>query len=610
MKTIYQLPTKVVALTDEVELQTTGNGTSAKTTVANLRGSSMSPENYGAVGNGTTDDTAAFTAMIAAVVAAGGGTILLKAGSNYRLVPTVFSGASMFTINGVNGFVLDGSGALITIDKTYAYSGTEYHQVFFFTNSNNILLRNLKITGMAIEASTANAYATGFRTFMFGTTCKNVVADNIWQYGGNESVVSYLGTSYTEAEQIENVRWSNIVSNFTVYGPAFSSGGKNVYVQAQVSNQGRGLFIESVQNGVFVLDSVNAYWEDVIISQSRGATFGQTMCSDLDITYRAAGRTRNSEARAVYISPRTSDISLPATIRNVKFRFDIDAAGGSGVSVVALIERQYPYSTVDTGAARGHTVENIEFSGSIRNVTSTQPVFDLFQGWPQNEIVRNICFNGIAITGSANTIIRVDQTPFQGALSFKNVNLAYCGTTTDLSLNGTAWAQLTIDNVMTAARYGYHRLDKLGIRTTPDYALHLGGGQVLFNTDAGTGLTVNQNTANSLVANFVQNATTAGQAYGMQIQAGTNASDYALSVKNQANNYTILNVLGDHNVVVGSAALATTATAGFIWIPSCAGVPTGAPTAPYTSAAAMVVDTTNSKLYVRVGTTWKSCTLA
>ena len=65
----------------------------------------------------------------------------------------------------------------------------------------------------------------------------------------------------------------------------------------------------------------------------------------------------------------------------------------------------------------------------------------------------------------------------------------------------------------------------------------------------------------------------------------------------------------DGNVVVGTAALSTSATAGFPWIPSCAGAPTGAPTAPYTNAAALVVDTTNNRLYVRVGSTWKYATL-
>lgn len=63
------------------------------------------------------------------------------------------------------------------------------------------------------------------------------------------------------------------------------------------------------------------------------------------------------------------------------------------------------------------------------------------------------------------------------------------------------------------------------------------------------------------------------------------------------------------NIVPGTAALATTATGGFLYLPTCAGVPTGAPTS-YTGRTPMVVDTTNSRLYVNVGGTWKSTLLA
>lgn len=57
------------------------------------------------------------------------------------------------------------------------------------------------------------------------------------------------------------------------------------------------------------------------------------------------------------------------------------------------------------------------------------------------------------------------------------------------------------------------------------------------------------------------------------------------------------------NVVISEAALTTTATDGFLYIPTCPGAPTGTPTA-YAGRSAIVVDSTNSRLYFRPGDAW------
>lgn len=58
------------------------------------------------------------------------------------------------------------------------------------------------------------------------------------------------------------------------------------------------------------------------------------------------------------------------------------------------------------------------------------------------------------------------------------------------------------------------------------------------------------------------------------------------------------------NVVVNTAAIATNATNGFLYVPSCAGTPTGTPTA-FTGRVPIVVDTTNNKLYFYSGGQWR-----
>lgn len=58
------------------------------------------------------------------------------------------------------------------------------------------------------------------------------------------------------------------------------------------------------------------------------------------------------------------------------------------------------------------------------------------------------------------------------------------------------------------------------------------------------------------------------------------------------------------NVVINTAAIATNATNGFLYVPSCAGTPTGTPTT-YTGRVPIVVDTTNNKLYFYSGGSWR-----
>lgn len=70
---------------------------------------------------------------------------------------------------------------------------------------------------------------------------------------------------------------------------------------------------------------------------------------------------------------------------------------------------------------------------------------------------------------------------------------------------------------------------------------------------------------------------------------------------------TRLTLSSQGSLVPGSAALATNATDGFVYIQSCAGTPTGVPTA-FTGRVATIYDTVNNKLYVYNGA-WKSVTL-
>jgi len=61
---------------------------------------------------------------------------------------------------------------------------------------------------------------------------------------------------------------------------------------------------------------------------------------------------------------------------------------------------------------------------------------------------------------------------------------------------------------------------------------------------------------------------------------------------------------GAQSVVLNSAAIATNATDGFLYITTCAGTPTGTPTT-FTGRVPIIFDTTNSQFWIYTGGAWK-----
>lgn len=88
-------------------------------------------------------------------------------------------------------------------------------------------------------------------------------------------------------------------------------------------------------------------------------------------------------------------------------------------------------------------------------------------------------------------------------------------------------------------------------------------------------------------------------------ESNTSVSAGAVGFIYQVLSTTAMQIDGNRNVVLGrQAALATNATNDHVYIPSCAGTPTGTPTA-FTGKVPIIVDTSNHKLYFYSGATWR-----
>lgn len=108
----------------------TTNGT-VKQTVYNVR-------DYGAVGDGVTDDTTAVTAAITALNAGGGGILLFPTGGNYVLTPMIQISSNTHIINQ----------GTITLNTGYVVSGTVFKGLFRLGSlSATDIIDNVEIEG-------------------------------------------------------------------------------------------------------------------------------------------------------------------------------------------------------------------------------------------------------------------------------------------------------------------------------------------------------------------------------------------------------------------------------------------------------------------------------
>lgn len=105
-------------------------------------------------------------------------------------------------------------------------------------------------------------------------------------------------------------------------------------------------------------------------------------------------------------------------------------------------------------------------------------------------------------------------------------------------------------------------------------------------------------TAGAYVAN--QTIVQASNAGGLMLLASNASGGAKIVTGGTAATNERIQVDANGNVCIGNAAIATNATNGFLYIPTCAGAPSGTPTTK-TGRVAMVFDTTNNKLMIYDG---------
>jgi hypothetical protein len=210
---------------------------------------------------------------------------------------------------------------------------------------------------------------------------------------------------------------------------------------------------------------------------------------------------------------------------------------------------------------------------------------------------------GQTVTGGTANADNLSLRPNAGGSSTGRIRIGNTGGTATLTiLEGTANAFIGINNETPAATIDI----KPGTNSSVNILCVNGGSGAstqlqLLNSGATTGMVLlSRSTAGTITG--IASAGCGLSHFGTvgPLVVGTvGAADLAFPT----NSVERMRIDSLGNVSIGSAALSTSATDGFLYVDTCAGTPTGVPTAK-TGRVALVYDTANNKLAIYNGA-WK-----
>lgn len=229
---------------------------------------------------------------------------------------------------------------------------------------------------------------------------------------------------------------------------------------------------------------------------------------------------------------------------------------------------------------------------SIGTITTDIKILDLSATWN----AAGVTFTGLKFnvtnTASAAASLLMDLQ-VGGTTRFKvTPSLGATITSTDSSGQVCVFTSMYGSTSIAVGGGGSTNINNLASTSWGSFSITSGGGNItVLATDA----------ANTLALRNGTNAQTFNR-----YRSYTDASNYSRLTSKWNTTTAVIHAEGlgtgtDGNIAFNDAALATTATVGYVMIPSCAGAPTGVPADIPTGQVALHFDSTNNKLYVYDG---------
>jgi hypothetical protein len=401
--------------------------TIAATTIVGV----FTPEQFGAVGNGTADDTIAFQNLATALRASISGDVEFGFGKTYSIFPSPIVGTSvLLNLIGCKGVRVDFNGAKFVCPATF--TGGRVVRIFHLDGCQDI-----EIHGYNAEQTTTLAadVSNGLIGIYAVDTNHAIQVTSFHQKYGRSCFECVRTTELAIANRTHGIFVHGMEADTVEYGFTLQKNGDRCIV--------RGLY---GINTARVFDAYNVRQIDVQVESQPGsntlndvllgvytangeAAISNTL-SDVRIRYVCRAQTAAPSSLTGLFIQQGDATTTAGNIRNVSFDLDVEIITAANTSCAFELFKQANGGGADT-TTRSHVFENFRLSGSLKGFANNiDPVrIGQFGTWG-GETVRNINFEKLTSTGSGTGAFRIDATGF-GLINFLSVVFAHALTLTN-----------------------------------------------------------------------------------------------------------------------------------------------------------------------------------